>query len=54
MNVKHKKLLLSSLILIWLILTRAVCLGAIDYYIDGTNGEDANPGTIDEPFATVE
>jgi parallel beta-helix repeat protein len=54
MNMEHKKLLLSSLILVWLILPRAVCLGTIDYYIDGTNGDDANPGTLDEPFANLE
>jgi len=36
-------LLLSSLILVWLILTQAVALGAT-YYVDATNGNDSNDG----------
>jgi parallel beta-helix repeat protein len=54
MKMEHKKFLLSSLILVWLILPWAMSWGATNYYIDRTNGSNVNPGTIDEPFATLE
>jgi parallel beta-helix repeat protein len=53
-NMENKKILQFSLILVWLILFSAAYSGAAEYYIDGTKGNDANPGTIDEPFATLE
>lgn len=47
------KYIILSLCLVWLILPQAVCLGAT-YYVDGENGNDSNPGTIDQPLATLE
>jgi len=50
----NKRLLLSTLILASWIVQQAIGLGATYYYVDRTNGSDKNPGTMKEPFATLD
>jgi len=54
MKTKLHILLIIALSLVWLILPQAIVEAEGDYYVDAINGDDSNPGTLENPFRTIQ